>query len=69
MTPSKCRRQGREAYEEGASLDDNPYDIYLAGDHDDWYDGWMDRQIDDWNSVHDEKIEYCPCCGQEIKGD
>ncbi|WP_181885382.1 hypothetical protein [Trinickia dinghuensis] len=42
---------GRQAYEYGCPLSDNPYEA-LSADWHDWQRGWCDAQEDDFEDFH-----------------
>ncbi|KVT66523.1 hypothetical protein WK56_30160 [Burkholderia ubonensis] len=44
----KAYNEGRQAFENGAELADNPYPE-LSGDWNDWRRGWLDASESDWD--------------------
>lgn len=42
MTPSKLRRAGREAYEDGLTLDECPFQVYNGAES--WKEGWREAE-------------------------
>ena len=74
-SPSKIRREGREAFEPNLSIGEirelNPYinkkGLYAAYEAEDWLDGWLEAQTA-WELEEKTKTEetFCPYCGHEV---
>ena len=65
-TPSKRRREGRIAYEEGYELNSNPYPKTFVSGWEDWEEGWLKARDDDLLDalLEEEEAECCPHCGR-----
>ena len=72
-SPGKIRRQGREAFEDGYSIEDNPYMIVPHScNHECWEKGWEQarskeeaeqKELSDDFNLHEEIIAEIETCG------
>ena len=66
-SPSKLRRDGRIAYENGIDLTDNPYSYRVWCDKaTNWEDGWLEAQKQKLKKIISDTSEYCPECGHKL---
>ena len=73
-TPSKRRRRGREAYQEGVDpMSIQPYIIGTWG-----YNYYLTDWLDGWEEAHESAMDHnpsdlpmitCPHCGKEFQDD